>query len=302
MNQQWHGAALLADSPEAQRLWHLGPVRLGYIDYLNCLPVYYGIERGIIDLPVAVKKGPPAVMNRMFLAGELDITPISAIEFARHHRQCVLLPDLSISADGPVASIFLFSRVPLSRVRRVALTAESATAAVLTRVILAEQYGGSPEYVTMAPELPAMLAAADAALLIGDAAMLMAQAVPGGHYGDLVALDLGAAWKDLTGEMMVYGLWVVQQAFADRSPEGVRLVARLLRESQEYGWAHREELVAEALRRRALPRAVVAAYFRTIRHGFGPEYRRGLRAFLELAQKIGQLSELPELRVWEDGE
>lgn len=297
--ESWSGAAAaLARSPEAEALWRLGPVRLGYIDYLNTLPVYYGIEKGIIDLPVAIKKGVPAELNRLFIAGGLDITPISSIEFARHADQCILLPDLSISADGRVGSIFLFSRKPLQEVRRVALTSHSATSVVLTRIILQERYGLQPEYITMAPDLGAMLKAADAALIIGDAALVACHAVARGAFPGVQALDMGQEWKELTGHPMVYALWVIRREFAERSPHGIRLVARLLQESQAYAWSRPRELVAEGVRRRQLPEPVVAEYFQLIRHEFGPRYREGLRAFLGYAQRLGQLDRVPELQVW----
>lgn len=296
---EWPGAAAaLAASPDAHRVWRLGPVRLGYIDYLNCLPVYYGIEQGVTDLPVAVKKGAPVELNRLFLDGGLDITPISSIEFARHARECVVLPDLSISADGRVASILLFSRVPFDRVRSVALTSESATSVVLTKIILQELYGLRPAYTRHRPDLPEMLARADAALLIGDAALLAAAAVGAGAYPGLHVLDLGEAWQALTGEVMVYALWVLRREFAERNPEGVRLVARLLQESQAYAWSRPDELVAEGIRRRGLPAPMVADYFRTIRHAFGPRYRRGLETYLRYAHRLGELDEVPELKVW----
>ncbi len=296
---EWPGAAAaLAASPDADRVWRLGPVRLGYIDYLNCLPVYYGIEHGVIDLPVAVKKGAPAELNRLFLEGGLDITPISSIEFARNARECVVLPDLSISADGRVASIFLFSRVPVEQVRTVALTTESATAVVLTKIILQEKYGLQPQYTRRQPDLQQMLAGADAAMIIGDAALLTDHAVRNGQFPNVHALDLGEEWKSLTGEVMVYALWVLRRDFAEHNPEGVRLVARLLQESQTYAWSRPEELVAEGIRRRGLPRPVVEDYFRTIRHEFGPRYRRGLEAYLRYAHKLGELAEIPELKVW----
>ncbi|MFO7171400.1 MAG: menaquinone biosynthesis protein [Bacillota bacterium] len=297
--ENWAGAAAaLARSPEAEAVWRLGPVRLGYIDYLNTLPVYYGIEKGIIDLPVAIKKGVPAELNRLFLAGGLDITPISSIEFARHADQCILLPDLSISADGRVGSIFLFTRKPIREVRRVALTSHSATSVVLTRILLRELYGVEPEYLTMDPDLGAMLAVADAALIIGDAAIITAYLVAQGEYPGVEALDLGAEWKRLTGYPMVYALWVIRRDFADRSPDGIRLVARLLQESQAYAWSRPQELIAEGVRRRGLPEPVVAEYFQLIRHEFGPRYREGLRIFLEYAQRLGELDRVPELVVW----
>lgn len=295
--ETWPGAAL-ARTPEADVLWRLGPVRLGYIDYLNTLPVYFGIEQGIIDLPVAVRRGVPSELNRLFLDGSLDITPISSIEFGRHADRCVLLPDLSISADGRVASILLFHRVPLPQVRRVALTTASATSVVLTRIILERHLGLVPEYARMAPDLDAMLAGADAALMIGDDALLADQARREGRYPGVLALDLGEAWKEMTGLPMVYALWVIRAEFARKSPEGVWLVGRLLQESQAYSWTHRDALLAEARRRRQLPEPVIEDYFRLIRHEFGPRYREALRTFFRQAHALGELAEVPVLRVW----
>lgn len=299
-NLNWSGAAL-AGTPEAGATWRLGPVRLGYIDYLNCLPVYFGIEQGIIDLPVAVKKGPPAQLNQLFLQGLLDITPISSIEYARHAGDTVILPDLSISADGRVTSVLIFSKVPLSQLdgRPVALSSHSATSLVLARIILQERYGVRPAFYTTLPDAPGMLESADACLMIGDPAL---QAAWDPHlstmYPGLRVVDLGEEWKAMTGEIMVFALWVIRREFAERNPDGVRLVAELFRHSRDYAMAHLDDLVAEGVLRRNLPQEAVSDHFARIRHHFTEPYRRGLRRFFELARKIGEIDTVPNLNVW----
>ncbi len=296
----WPGTAL-ADSPEAGATWRLGPVRLGYIEYLNCLPVYYGIEQGIIDLPVAVKKGPPAQLNQLFLQGALDITPISSIEYARHAADTVILPNLSISADGRVTSVLLFSKVPLEELngRPLALTNHSATSVVLTKIILQERYGVRPNYYAAPPNAAEMLTKADACLIIGDMALLAANDP---HlkqmFPTMRIYDLGEEFKGLTGDIMVFALWVIRREFAERNPDGVRLVANLFRYSQDYAMAHMDELVAEALERRQLPRQAVVEHFTHIRHHFTEPYKRGLKRYFELAHKIGEVDLVPDLNVW----
>lgn len=86
----------------------MSEVRLGQVEYINCIPVYHALEEGLLVGDIELVKGPPSKLNKMFLDGELDITPISSIEYARHANQCIILPNLSISADGRVESI-LFS-------------------------------------------------------------------------------------------------------------------------------------------------------------------------------------------------
>lgn len=298
----------LAEEAGVAAAWRHAPVRLGYIDYLNCLPVYYGIERGTIDLPVAVKKGPPSQLNRMFLQGDLDITPISSIEYARNAADCVVLPDLAIAADGKVTSIFLFSKLPLQELdgRPFALTSSSATSVVLTKIILQQRYGVQPVYQTMKPDLDSMLAAADGCLLIGDDALLAAhryrtQGQLQQQYPGLQMFDLGEEWKAHSGHVMVYALWVLRREFAQRNPDGVRLVSRLLQASQSYAWDHKEELLAEALRRRPqLPEVAVQEHFACIRHQFDSHYRQGLQAYLQAAHAIGELPAVPDVQVWEE--
>jgi chorismate dehydratase len=299
-NLNWPGSAL-AGSPEAGATWRQGPVRLGYIDYLNCLPVYYGIEQGVIDLPVAVKKGAPAQLNQLFVQGALDITPISSIEFARHAGDTVILPNLSISSDGRVASVLLFHKVPLSEMegRRFALTSHSATSVVLTKIIMQEQFGVRPDYYTAEPNAEQMLAEADACLIIGDNAMLADHDRRlRGLFPTLQVTDLGQAFKELTGEIMVFALWVIRREFAVRNPDGVRLVSKLFQASRDYAMEHMGDLVDEALRRRSLPRPAVEEYFRLIRHHFTAEYRRGLLTYYRLAHKIGEIDAVPNLHVW----
>lgn len=270
-------------------------IRLGYIDYLNCLPVYFGIERGAVDLEVTVQKGPPSALNRAFLEGRLDVTPISSIEYARNAASCVIMPGLSISADGRVASILLFHRRPLGELdgRPVALTASSATSVVLTRIILEQRHGVRPEYRVAPPDLEAMLEDHDAALLIGDDALLAAVAHP-----EIPCVDLGAEWKAFTGHPMVYALWVARRDLAEANPAALRQVVRLFNASQEYAWDHRPAMVEEAMARRGLPRPVADDYFDLIRHEFGPRYRRGLLAYYEHARRLGELEAVPPLNVW----
>ena len=299
-NLNWPGTAL-AGSPEASATWRLGPVRLGYIEYLNVLPVYYGIEQGIIDLPVAVKKGPPAQLNQLFIQGALDITPISSIEYARHEADAVVLPDLSISADGRVTSVLLFTKVDPAELagRPVALTSHSATSVVLTKIILQERYGVKPNYFTAQPDPVQMLTEADACLIIGDNALLAANDPHlKEQFPTLRIIDLGEAWKELTGEIMVFALWVIRREFAERNPDGVRLVARLFRASQDYAMEHMAELVDAALERRHLPRAAVEEHFRQIRHHLTEPYKRGLLTYFRLAHKIGEIPAVPSLQVW----
>ena len=87
---------------------------MGHIQFLNCLPIYWGLVRAGALLDVELTKDTPDHLNDMLVAGELDIGPISLVEYLRNADELVLLPDIAIGSDGPVLSVDLVSQVPLA--------------------------------------------------------------------------------------------------------------------------------------------------------------------------------------------
>ena len=185
---------------------------------------------------------------------------------------------LCVSSQGAVESIQLVSKVPLERVRSIAVTTESATSVVLTRVLLPEA-----EHVPL--DVPDA-ADADAKLLIGDAALRSAFEDPTPHY------DLGRLWLERTGLPMVFAVW----ACPDPVPLGLAELEQALVESVRIARAEPEQLAHESSERYGYPPGFLARYFEKLRYRFGPRERAGLYTFLELARDEGELDAVPELR------
>src|SRR5881398_3733528 len=244
-------------------------IRLGRISYVNMAPVFYRLEAEVEEV-----QGVPTELNRRLVAGEIDLAPISSIEYARHADSLRILPRLCVSSEGAVDSIQLVSRVPLERVRSVAVTPESATSVVLTKVLLPEA-----EHVPLGE-------AADARLLIGDAALKSAFEDPTPHY------DLGRLWLERTGLPMVFAVWACREPV----PAGLVELEDALVASVRAARAEPETLAHEAAERYGYPAGFLARYFEKLRYRFGPRERAGLYTFLELAQEVGELDEVPELR------
>jgi chorismate dehydratase len=232
-------------------------------------PVFYRLEAEVDEV-----QGVPTELNRRLLEGELDLAPISSIEYARHASRLRLLPRLCVSSEGAVDSIQLVARVPLEQVRRIAVTPESATSVVLTKVLLPEA-----EHVPLGEE-------ADAKLLIGDAALKSAFEDPTPHY------DLGRLWLERTGLPMVFAVW----AAPEPAPPGLAELERALVTSVLSARAEPEQLAYEASERYGYPPGFLARYFEKLRYRFGPRERAGLLTFLELARDTGELETVPELR------
>jgi chorismate dehydratase len=244
-------------------------IRLGRISYVNMAPVFFRLEAEVDEV-----QGVPTELNGRLVAGELDLAPISSIEYARHAAQLRVLPRLCVSSEGAVDSIQLVSRLPLEHVRSVAVTPESATSVVLVRVLLPEA-----THVPLGEE-------ADAKLLIGDAALQSAFEDPTPHY------DLGRLWLERTGLPMVFAVWAAPEPTAD----GLLDLQEALVNSVRAARAEPETLAYEASDRYGYPPGFLARYFEKLRYSFGPRERAGLLTFLEMARDVGQLDEVPELR------
>jgi chorismate dehydratase len=244
-------------------------IRLGRISYVNMAPVFYRLEAEVEEI-----QGVPTELNRRLLAGELDVAPISSIEYARNADRLRLLPRLCVSSEGAVDSIQLVSRKPLEHVRTVAVTPESATSVVLTKVLLPDA-----DHVPLGEE-------ADAKLLIGDAALKSAFEDPTPHY------DLGRLWQERTGLPMVFAVWACPEPLE----AGLAELEDALVASVRLARAEPERLAFEASDRYGYPAGFLARYFEKLRYSFGPRERAGLMTFLELAHEAGELDEVPELR------
>src|SRR5215216_243280 len=154
-------------------------MRIGRIPYINCYPVYGAIDRGVIHLDAELVDGVPTDLNRRMAAGELDISVVSAVEYARDSERYLLLPDLAISCDGPVRSVLLFSRRPATGLtaRNVIVSSSSMTSVALLELLFENVWRAKPRFVPGDAEISDVVEAdtgtADARLVIGDAALVL---------------------------------------------------------------------------------------------------------------------------------
>jgi hypothetical protein len=130
-------------------------MRVGRIPYVNCYPVYGAIDRRIVPLDANLVDGVPTALNREMAGGSLDVSVVSAVEYARNATRYLLLPDLAISCDGPVRSVALFSRRPAEELdgRRVVVSRSSMTSAALLELLFEHVWHARPQYVPGDAEL-----------------------------------------------------------------------------------------------------------------------------------------------------
>lgn len=266
--------------------------RVGHIQFLNCLPLYYGLVNNGTILDIDLTKGTPTELNRWLVEGKLDISPISAIEYARNASELVLLPKLTVSSDGKVGSILLASKVPVEELgtASVALTNTSRTSQVLVKIILKVKYGVEPTYFECPPDLASMLLEADAALLIGDPALRARH-----EAKNLYLYDLGSEWKELTGRRMVYAVWAARRDYAGRYPNLVADVYRGFLSSMAYSVANVASIATDAARWEPFNATLLEEYFLSLKFDLNEEYQEDFLFFLARAKELGYIDKVPEL-------
>ena len=254
-------------------------MRLGRIGYINCYPVYGAIDGGAVAVPAELVTGTPAELNDLLIAGELDVSVISAIEYARHARDLVLLPDLAISCDGPVQSVALFSKLPVARLDQatVLLTASSRTSVALLELLCREVWHVRPRFAQARAEASDLDALAslphDGVLVIGDPALLLAAR---GKATYPHRVDLGDAWKRWTGLPFVFAVWAARRT-AD--PAAVRAIHEALLAARAWGLAHLDVLAERATRATGVPSDECRAYFAGLDYALSYKHLAGLTDF-----------------------
>jgi chorismate dehydratase len=263
--------------------------RVGHIQFLNCLPIYWGLVRSGALLDIELTKDTPDNLNQMLVDGALDIGPISLVEYLRNAADLVLLPDIAVGSDGKVLSVDLVAQRPLSDLdgRPVALGSTSRTSVLLAQMWLREVHGVAPSYFTCPPDVTAMMLEADAAVVIGDVAL---RATYEGPSIGLEVHDLGQAWRDWTGLPMVFAVWAARRDFAEANPGIVKDVHAAFVRSRDEALAHVDEVAEQASRWELFDAATLAHYFRTLDFSLGERQVKGLLEFARRAVSVGALT------------
>jgi chorismate dehydratase len=250
-------------------------LRVGRIAYTNVAPVETAFDAGAVVRPALATSAPPATLNAMLSAGELDASPISAAHYLRNTDTLELLGDVCIAARGEVISVLLVSAKPPALLDgvRIAVTRESASGRALLEALLTRRYGVTATFEPVDDAL-AVAASGRPTLLLGDAAIAVRSLVPPASVH-----DLGQAWFDWTGLPMVFAVWAVRRDVAAARPDDVAALRRAYADARAWGADHRDAVLDAAIAQRPQSRAFYERYYRTLTYVLDSEARAGLERF-----------------------
>ncbi len=262
-------------------------LRISAISYLNTAPLMWDFEHGAHGAAFDISYTIPSQCAASLRDASADIGIIPAAAYATI-PDLVILPGVAIASRQPVRSILLVSRVPLEKVRSVALDTSSMTSVALTRVLFAKWWGGARTFSAMAPDIEHMLERHDAALVIGDPALQIDRS----RY---FTYDLAEEWIRLTGKPFVFAFWAIRQAALKDAPANLDL-ATIFQESRDRGLlpANIAQIAREWGPRLNLSEDEVTSYLtRNIYYYLDPACLEGLQLFYQNAQECGALPAAP---------
>lgn len=258
-------------------------LRIGEISYLNCTPIFSVLKSRFRDDRYTFVSGTPAELNELLRRGEIDLCPSSSIEYARNHDSYVILPGLSISAEGPVKSVMLFTRRPIEELdgATVLLTSESETSVALVKILLSRMYSLQNSFCRAEPGCVTLQDQCDALLLIGDAALRASGAADGCYV-----YDLGELWFQFTGLPFVFALWLLRRDAFARDCAAVKLLHERLVVAKLIALDNYRQIADFLEKKEWTTSEFLTDYWQTISYELTPRHIEGLRLFYSYAAEL----------------
>jgi chorismate dehydratase len=182
-------------------------IRVGAVSYLNTKPLIYGFEHGMMKDEVDLLIDYPSKIASMLLENKIDVglVPVAVIPKMKEFH---IISDYCIGCDGEVASVCLFSDVPLEKIEKVLLDYQSRSSVALLKVLIKEYWKINVVFEETSGDYQSGISGTTAALVIGDRALKQRTISP-------FIFDLGLEWKKFTGLSFVFAAWISNKKLAD---------------------------------------------------------------------------------------
>lgn len=244
----------------------MSKIKVAAVSYLNTKPLLYGIERGEIRKDIELVMDYPSQLVPKLQSGEIDIAlmPVAAIPTVEGAR---IASDYGIAADGDVASVSIFSHVPMEEIQSVYLDYQSRTSVRLAQLLLKHHWKKDVEFKQATEHYIDYINGTSAGVIIGDRALQQ-------NINFEYIYDLSSGWKDFTGLPFIFAAWV-----ANKELPADFLAA--FNEANALGLEHLDEVVAA----HPFPYYDLKEYYtKNIHYYLGEDKKKGLNKFLEFIQ------------------
>lgn len=182
-------------------------IRVAAVDYLNTKPLIWGFEKGRMKNQIELKLEYPAKVAQDLLDDTIDVglLPVAVLPLMKEFH---IISDYCIGSNGEVASVCVFSEMPIESIKHIYLDYQSRTSVALLKVLLKRFWKISPQLLHATPGYEENISGDVAALVIGDRALSL-------RNSSAYIYDLGKAWKQMTELPFVYAAWVANKKLPD---------------------------------------------------------------------------------------
>jgi chorismate dehydratase len=214
------------------KIIELEKIKVGIVNYLNTRPLLYGLERLPVKEKIALRGDHPARIAELLLTDEIDLglVPVAVLKKIPGYH---IVGDHCIGTEGEIASVALFSEVPVQEIKKVYLDYQSRTSVQLLKYLMKEYWGIDPEMVDAENEdYRTEIKGTTAGLVIGDRAFEQ-------RKRSTFIYDLGSEWRAITGMPFVFAVWASKK----KLPEDF---ISEFNAANDAGLSHIDEIVANA--------------------------------------------------------
>jgi len=201
---------------------------VGAVSYLNTKPLVYGFEKGMMQEEIVLTTDYPSRIAQKLLDDEIDIglVPVAIIP---RMKEAHITTDFCIGSNGPVASVCLFSDVPLENVENILLDYQSRTSVQLAKILLKEYWKLQPLLTDAKEDFREHIEGTTAGLVIGDRALEQ-------RKKSAYIYDLGEAWKNMTGKSFLFAAWISNKKLPEH-------FIQAFNSANQYGLSRLDEVV-----------------------------------------------------------
>lgn len=248
------------------KLNELSKIRVGAVSYLNTKPLLFGIEHSPLIHEIELTADYPARIAHQLLNDEIDmgLVPVAIIPKMKEHY---IVSDYCIGAEGEVASVSLFSEVPVNEIQKVMLDYQSRTSVNLARILLRDFWKVSPELVNAGEDYISQISGNIAGVVIGDRALQQ-------RKKSAYNYDLASAWLKMTDLPFVFAAWVANK------PVDAEFI-NTFNQANAYGIT----MIDEVVKQNPYEHYDLHTYYtKNISYELTADKKRGLNLFLQLLQ------------------
>ncbi len=249
----------------------MNKIKISVVSYLNSKPFIYGLQHSSIMNNIELQLDMPSVCAGKLIDGKVDVglVPVAILPQLKEYH---IISDFCIGAEGKVASVMLYSNVPLKEIKSILLDYQSRTSVTLVKVLAMYFWQICPQWKLATEGFENEIAGTTAAVIIGDRTFGLKDKYP-------FSYDLAEEWYKFTRLPFVFACWVANKKLPDT------LIAQF-NEALKFGLDNRPIIIDELSKNNKYQVELSEYLHQSIKYDYNSSKKQALELFLSYIRKI----------------